>query len=265
MKSRIFAAVLFLAVAVAAPAEAIINGQPDGDAHPNVGLLAFDPDGEGGLPPIGWCTGSVLADDVFLTAAHCITAPFIPPGSQWVVTLKGGGPGDTVADPGFFPDDFPFEVTVPMVRSTGVAVHPKFDPASRRHDVAVVLFPEGTFEDVVPVSLPSIRQLDRLLARDRLDGLELTLVGYGAAPVFGQDPIRLFVPGFRQVGSAPFEGLSGHSLFLLVTERAVRARAIPAARSSLTSTVRTSPCRWCPAPGGACLGAAAGSGGSAAG
>ena len=35
---------------VATPAEAIVNGEPDGDAHPNVGLLAFDVDAEGETP-----------------------------------------------------------------------------------------------------------------------------------------------------------------------------------------------------------------------
>lgn len=221
MKTRLVLVSLIgsLVVGLAAlPGGAIINGRPDGGGHPNVGLLAFDPDGEGPVPPFILCTGSVLADDAFLTAAHCITAPFVPPGSQWVVSLQAGGPGDTVYEPGFIPEDFPLAVTAPAVRSIGVAVHPKFDPRTRKNDVAVVRFPAGTFAGVDPVVLPGLRQLDRLLARNRLDGRELTLVGYGADLVVDEDQTRLFAPGYRQVGAAPFEGLTGHSLLLRGTD-----------------------------------------------
>src|SRR5215210_691374 len=99
---------LLLALTGPAPAHAIDDGVPDGDAHPHVGLLAFDIDAEGEIPPFALCSGSVISDDVFLTAAHCIAAI---PDAQWVVTLDGGGPGDPVTTTGFFPDDFPFVVT----------------------------------------------------------------------------------------------------------------------------------------------------------
>lgn len=49
------------------PAAAIIWGQEDGDAHPYVGLVVFDVDGE----PSHRCSGTLLTPTVFLTAGHC--------------------------------------------------------------------------------------------------------------------------------------------------------------------------------------------------
>lgn len=53
-------------------ANAVTNGQPDGNSHPYVGLLIFDiyvPDV--GNVPTWECTGFLIAPDVVLTAGHC--------------------------------------------------------------------------------------------------------------------------------------------------------------------------------------------------
>ena len=68
---------LLVSVAVAgvtaAPADAVKFGEPDTEnAYPWVGLMvAFDEDGN----PLWRCTGSLLADDLFLTAGHCVSDP----------------------------------------------------------------------------------------------------------------------------------------------------------------------------------------------
>ena len=195
---------LALALVSAAPAVAIDNGVPDGDAHPNVGLLAFDVDGLGETPPFALCTGSVISDSVFLTAAHCITAI---PDAQWVVTLDGGGPGDPVSTPGFFPDDFPFAVTGPVYQSIGAVVHPDFGSgSSRENDLAVVVFPNGTFDQVTPVELPTAGLLDDLAAHGGLHGRNVTLVGYGTGAEVG--PPRYFSRGYRQTATAPIQAVT---------------------------------------------------------
>ncbi len=48
-------------------ASAITNGQPDGNAHPYVGLAVFDVDGR----PSHRCSASLLTPTVVLTAGHC--------------------------------------------------------------------------------------------------------------------------------------------------------------------------------------------------
>src|ERR671913_677786 len=51
-------------------ASAITYGQPDGNRHPYVGaMVVADEQGE-----FVFCSGTLIAPDVFLTAAHCTAA-----------------------------------------------------------------------------------------------------------------------------------------------------------------------------------------------
>ena len=102
-RSRIVKAValalsLLATLVLSAPAGAVDNGVPDGDRHPNVGLLGFDFDAEGESPPFFLCTGSVLSDRVFLTAAHCIDV--FDDTVQWVASLEPGAPQHPAYTPG---------------------------------------------------------------------------------------------------------------------------------------------------------------------
>ena len=125
-------AVLFAAACVPL-AHAITNGEPDGNAHPYVGLVAFyDADGV----YVQRCTGTLVAPSVLLTAAHCAFAddgtrltqarvwfdPVVGPG---VVSGKvGGTPGTAVPHPAFdgyasFPDSSDVAVVLLDAAQTG--------------------------------------------------------------------------------------------------------------------------------------------------
>src|SRR3954451_10619874 len=159
--STSFAVALLMVMCGAAPAVAVDEGVPDFDGHRYVGLLGFDPDGSGPEPVGPWCTGTVVSDHVFLTAAHCIAA--MPPETQWAVTLQAGTPATPVAKPGRIYDDLPFPFLVPSIRALGAVVHPQFGgDAVRTHDVAAVLFAPGTFAGVTPAELPPAHHLDRV-------------------------------------------------------------------------------------------------------
>ena len=77
--------VLVMSLAVPTSVLAVTNGQPDGNAHPYVGVaIQFIPDMPGFVTV---CSGTALSSTVFLTAAHCFD-PSLPV----FVTYKSGPP-----------------------------------------------------------------------------------------------------------------------------------------------------------------------------
>jgi hypothetical protein len=63
------AAAVGVLLVAAPPATAVVDGQPDGNQHPNVGLIiGFDSQGRG----VYSCTGTLVNPTTVLTAAHCV-------------------------------------------------------------------------------------------------------------------------------------------------------------------------------------------------
>ena len=157
--------------ALATPAAAITNGTPDGTAHPYVGVVSSGDE---------FCSGTLLAPRVFLTAGHC-TADFAAGGGPIYVAFDpNAGPssayvtGTPHTEPGFFNEP---------PQGTGV-------PASIGHDLGVIVLDQ-------PVDLPAYGALPALNSLDAATGTSVTLVGYGAQAwvpqAGGRIPIFTFV------------------------------------------------------------------------
>jgi secreted trypsin-like serine protease len=153
---------------MAAPAQAITFGDKDDGGHPNVGalMLALDIVVDGTKVPIVFvmCTGTLLEDDVFLTAAHCVSDPF-PEGSLVGVS---------------FEDDVTGIVKSDLIEVLDTKVHPswqgRFGGSAKNVDIAVARLAESP-AGVEPAILPDEGLVDGLdYATQRF-----TTVGYGVA------------------------------------------------------------------------------------
>ena len=172
----------------AAPALAIVSGEPDGDAHPNVGLLAADIPGSG-LTAV--CSGTLISPTVFLTAAHC-TVPLQAIGVERALVTF---------------DQAPTRNSVFV--SGRMYTSPDFNQRqSDPHDIAVVVF-DTAVVGVTPAKLPTAGLLDLMALRGG-SKTTFTPVGYGANGwVPAQGGPAFYGDGLRRVGSSSFRALNG--------------------------------------------------------
>ena len=160
-----FVALALVALAVllapAAPASAITNGEPDGDAHPHVGVV-FNVD--------TFCSGVLLSPTVFLTAGHC-TELFV--GTPTYVTFDPEPEvNPDLAAPIFFLDDAVAVASVHTMPGYG-EVFPQLTGYSR-NDVGIAILAD-------PVVLDAYGELPEpgLLTGIDKQATTFTAVGYG--------------------------------------------------------------------------------------
>ncbi len=167
----------------AMPVGAITNGVPDGNAHPQVGVVVAEFHGGRHYG----CSGTLLSPTLFLLAAHCDLS-FLQPTGLWVYF------NPTLSDPNTIPAG-------DLHAGTFVA-DPEFQPNPGRkdagldsHDIAVILL-GSPLTGITPASLPPAGLLDQLASSNGLHDAVFTNVGYGAS-------------GFSQGGGPPEPEFSG--------------------------------------------------------
>lgn len=167
MSKKLFLTVAVLAIMlVAVPfAQAITFGQPDGDNHPNVGAMIVElPDDDNVDTLYLFCSGTLIAPDVFLTAAHCTAA----------AAAYGAEPEDVF-------------VTFDPVFDENAALHPgtyELNPnyghdMHNLNDVAVIIL-DPPVQNITPANLPPEGLLNDMKKDHQLKGQEFVTVGYGS-------------------------------------------------------------------------------------
>jgi hypothetical protein len=180
----LFAAVLV--VLMPSAAHAISYGVPDDGEHPNVGSFVSeytDPD-TGETVLVQLCTGTLIANDVVLSASHCFSG--LPPefGSVWftvdeVIDTDMNGVVDSGVD---------------LLSGTPVT-HPLYGTSgqSNPYDIAVFLLDEPVL-GVTPALVAPLRYLNDPDARH----VTYTAVGYGAVRQSPRQGPQGFQVGWRR-------------------------------------------------------------------
>jgi secreted trypsin-like serine protease len=190
-------ALLAVLVFCAAPAAAITWGEKDDTGkYPNVGMiLVHDPNVD---VVYQWCSGTLIAPRVFLTAGHCTF--FLP------AYLNA----DLIDHIYVSFDVEPFAVGHTWLEVDQVITHPDFSfkPRSNWHDNGVLVLTEAV-SGITPAALPDEGFLDRLQAGGELghgtNGAKFTVVGYGASLSF--PPPRTYSEDVRQFALSEYRAL----------------------------------------------------------
>jgi secreted trypsin-like serine protease len=175
-----------LAMTLAGPAGAITFGQLDGNRHPEVGALLADWDADSpGLDV--FCTGTLIAPTVFLTASHCTAA------------LEAGGIGPSDVYVTFLPAwDEDSTSTAGAIAGT-YHTNPRYASggANDTFDIATVVLDRSP--GVTPAVLPRVGLLSSLAAAHTLRQKRFTTVGYGTVREIKQTgPNAFFFDGIRR-------------------------------------------------------------------
>jgi secreted trypsin-like serine protease len=139
---------------------AITFGEPDGDGHPNVGaMIVLEPDGVKYL----YCSGTLIAPDVFLTAAHCTIA----------AAAYGADPHDV-----YVTFDPVYDENATLHRGT-YYLNPNYGHDSHDlHDVAVIIL-DKKIKKIEPATLPPAGLLNDMKMDKELKNQQFVTVGYG--------------------------------------------------------------------------------------
>jgi hypothetical protein len=209
-----------VAASAAAPASAITGGTPDGEEHPNVGLIAFYDSATldaNGLPTRFRCSATLVSDTVVLTAAHCTLGTV----GKTLVTFEselfqapnpdGSSPLYRAADPAVGYTQA--ELEAQGFYSGTAYAHPEysdFTDLDNWNDVGVIVLDEP-ITDIVPATIAPANYLDAY-AQPVLNKTIFTSVGYGTevrkADEGPQKPTPMSYPLIRRYADSPGQKLT---------------------------------------------------------
>lgn len=160
-RSALAAVATATALLFASPAQAVTDGELDGDGHPYVGIMvAKDDAGE----PMWRCSGTLVSPTVYVTAGHC---------TDGAATAEIWFESDLEPNPADF--GYPLDGEV----SGTVHTHPEYDPdAFFLFDLGVVVLDEPVEMEAYG-ELPEQDQLDALSTKRGQQDVTFTAVGYG--------------------------------------------------------------------------------------
>jgi len=210
IRSTLAAAALTIGLAAGAamPAAAITGGEPDGEGHPNVGLiLYYTEDGR------FRCSATLVSPTVLLTAAHCtdgaLGSTLVTFDSVIAEEAPSGFP--VAADPseGYTPE----ELEAAGYLSGTAYTHPDYSDFTDQdnwNDVGVIVLDEPV-TGIEPAEIAALGTLDTVARRDLAHTL-FTAVGYGTEvrkPDEGpQKPTPMTYPLIRRVADMPGQKLT---------------------------------------------------------
>lgn len=238
-RGSLLAALLLLLSSFPVPVQAITNGfQDTTNIYSNVGtVLAVGTNGQA----FQLCSGTLISPTVFLTVAHCFyyfNDFLAAQGFTLYVSFGNPIPVLELTDVSTWipvTQFIPYSKYVQNTETHPFSPHHGSDPG----DLAVIILPLFATQGITPAALPTLGQLGELAAKNGLNAVLFTDVGYGSEDRFGTqaNPIprmyafsalRALQPGFLQLsinpalnnGGACF-GDSGGPIFLQINGKLI--------------------------------------------
>lgn len=160
---------LQLVVVLSGPVSAITFGEFDGTDHPNVGAIVVDVP-ELDIELLQWCTGTLISDDVFLTASHCLDGFDVLMEEFPTLTVRVTFDPTITAGGAFFTGELHLNPNYNRFQGKGGMSDPG--------DIAVIVLDQSP--GITPARLPTAGLLDDLSRDKVLKHTTFTAVGYGS-------------------------------------------------------------------------------------